>query len=163
MAKSEMTDAEFVEAWYQAAQTAAQYDQAARQLQQQAEEAQARGDQFGATLALQQLQEAQRAAEATRGFEYQQARDTYLDPYRELMYANQALSGLPISAGAVGDSSTLQALMAAIGLSGILNPSTKTTTSDRRLKTDIRLIGMLDDGLKVYSYRYKSGGPVKLS
>jgi len=111
---------------------------------------------------LQQLQEAQRAAEATRGFEYQQARDTYLDPFRELGYAQQLLGGLPIAAGAVGDSASLQALIGAIGLGGILNPSTTTTTSDRRLKTDIQPIGMLDDGLKVYSYRYKSGGPVQI-
>ena len=109
----------------QSAQTAAQYDQAARQLQQQAEEAQARGDQFAADLALRQLQEAQRAAEATRGFEYQQARDTYLDPFRELSYAQQLLGGLPIKAGDVGDSPTLQALIGAIGLGGILNPSAK--------------------------------------
>ena len=108
----------------QSAQTAAQYDQAARQLQQQAEEAQARGDQFAANLALQQLQEAQRAAEATRGFEYQQARDQYLDPYRELGYAQQLLSGLPITAGAAGDSASLQALLAGLGLSGIVKPGT---------------------------------------
>ena len=76
------------------------------------------------------------------------------------MYASQALSGLPIAAGAAGDSSSLQALLAGLGLSGIVNPS--TTTSDRRLKTDIQPIGMLDDGLKVYSYRYKSGGPVQI-
>ena len=144
------------------AKTSAEYDQRARELQQKAEEAQARGDQFGATLALQQLQEAQRAAEATREFEYKQARDTYLDPFRELMYAQQLLGGLPIKAGDVGDSAYLQALMAAVGLSGIVNPSTETTTSDRRLKTDIQPIGMLDDGLKVYSYRYKSGGPVQI-
>jgi hypothetical protein len=100
----------------QTAQTAAQYDQQARQLQQQAEEAQARGDQFGASLALQQLQEAQRAAETTRAFEYQQARDTYLDPYREIMYANQVLGGLPISAAATGISPNLEALVAALGL-----------------------------------------------
>ena len=31
--------------------------------------------------------------------------------------------------------------------------------SDRRLKTDIMRIGKLDNGLRVYSYRYKSGGP----
>jgi hypothetical protein len=37
-----------------------------------------------------------------------------------------------------------------------------TTTSDRRLKTDIQTIGVLDDGLKVYSYRYKSGGPMQI-
>jgi len=98
------------------ASTAAQYDQAARQLQQQAEEAQARGDQFAANLALQQLQEAQRAAEATRGFEYQQARDTYLDPFRELGYAQQLLGGLPIKAGDTGVSPSLEALVASLGL-----------------------------------------------
>lgn len=31
--------------------------------------------------------------------------------------------------------------------------------SDRRLKTDIRLVGKLDNGLNVYTYRYKAGGP----
>jgi hypothetical protein len=102
------------------AKTSAQYDQQARQLQQQAEEAQARGDQFAATLALQQLQEAQRAAETTRAFEYQQARDTYLDPYREIMYANQALGGLPISAAATGISPNLEALVAALGLNQLM-------------------------------------------
>ncbi len=34
--------------------------------------------------------------------------------------------------------------------------------SDRRLKTDIRAVGKLDNGLTVYSYRYKAGGPVML-
>jgi len=76
-------------------------------------------------LALQQLQEAQRTAEASRAFEYQQARDTYLDPYRELLYANQALSGLPIAAGAtgsptaaglVGGASTLAILQQLLGI-----------------------------------------------
>jgi hypothetical protein len=102
------------------ASTSAQYDQAARQLQQQAEEAQARGDQFAASLALQQLQEAQRAAEATRGFEYQQSRDQYLDPFRELGYAQQLLSGLPISAGATGISPNLEGLVAALGLNQLM-------------------------------------------
>jgi len=31
--------------------------------------------------------------------------------------------------------------------------------SDRRLKTDIRRIGTRPDGLGVYLYRYKAGGP----
>jgi hypothetical protein len=34
--------------------------------------------------------------------------------------------------------------------------------SDRRLKEDIVRVGALDDGTPVYSYRYKSGGPVHL-
>ena len=35
-------------------------------------------------------------------------------------------------------------------------------SSDRRLKTDIKQVGMLDNGLPVYSYRYKAGGPTML-
>lgn len=34
--------------------------------------------------------------------------------------------------------------------------------SDRRMKTDITRVGTLDNGLGVYRYRYKSGGPVQL-
>lgn len=34
--------------------------------------------------------------------------------------------------------------------------------SDERLKTDISLVGKLDNGLNVYAYRYKSGGPMQI-
>jgi hypothetical protein len=34
--------------------------------------------------------------------------------------------------------------------------------SDRRLKTDIKRVGQLDNGLPVYSYRYKAGGPTEI-
>lgn len=34
--------------------------------------------------------------------------------------------------------------------------------SDRRFKTDIERVGTLDNGLAVYRYRYKSGGPMQL-
>lgn len=34
-----------------------------------------------------------------------------------------------------------------------------SSASDRRLKTDIKRVGMLDNGLPVYVYRYKDGGP----
>jgi len=107
----------------QTAQSEAQYQQLARDLQQRAEEAQARGDQFAANLALQQLQEAQRAAEASRAFEYQQSRDQYLDPFRELGYQSQLLQGLPISAGATGVSPTADALKALLATSGVLFPT----------------------------------------
>jgi hypothetical protein len=106
----------------QTAQSAAQYDQQARELQQRAEEAQARGDQFAASLALQQLQEAQRAAEAARTFEYTQARDTYLDPFRELGYASQLLQGLPTSATPTGVSPSGDALKALLSSYGVLFP-----------------------------------------
>ena len=34
--------------------------------------------------------------------------------------------------------------------------------SDRRLKTDIKLVGKMANGLNVYTYRYKAGGPVQM-
>ena len=34
--------------------------------------------------------------------------------------------------------------------------------SDRRAKTDVSRVGTLDNGLPVYTYRYKSGGPVQI-
>lgn len=34
--------------------------------------------------------------------------------------------------------------------------------SDRRIKTDIVRVGMLDNGLPVYGYRYKAGGPFEI-
>lgn len=34
--------------------------------------------------------------------------------------------------------------------------------SDRRVKTDIEKVGKLDNGLPVYSFRYKMGGPVQI-
>ena len=102
------------------AKTSAQYEQQARELQQRAEEAAARGDQFSADLALRELQEAQRAAESARAFEYQQERDLYLDPYREALYASQALSGLPIKAGDTGVSAATEAIIAALGLNKVI-------------------------------------------
>ena len=40
--------------------------------------------------------------------------------------------------------------------------TSKALGSDRRLKTDIKQVGVLDNGLPVYSYRYKAGGPTML-
>jgi hypothetical protein len=40
--------------------------------------------------------------------------------------------------------------------------TSKLMGSDRRLKTDIKRVGTLDNGLPVYSYRYKVGGPAML-
>ena len=34
--------------------------------------------------------------------------------------------------------------------------------SDRRAKTDVSRVGTLDNGLPVYAYRYKSGGPMQI-
>jgi hypothetical protein len=49
------------------------------------------------------------------------------------------------------------------GLFGLAGSVAKVIPwSDRRLKTDIVLVGKLDNGLGVYSYRYKSGGPIQI-
>lgn len=47
-------------------------------------------------------------------------------------------------------------------MSGLFNLGSAYMMSDRRLKTDIKLVGKLDNGLNVYQYRYKSGGPTQI-
>lgn len=46
------------------------------------------------------------------------------------------------------------------GMAGTLGGA--AIMSDRRLKTDIRKVGALDNGLPIYVYRYKSGGPTQI-
>lgn len=61
--------------------------------------------------------------------------------------------------------------LAGAQLAGLLGTSTGWGTalgaglgllSDRIFKTDIESMGKLDNGLTVYRYRYKSGGPMML-
>lgn len=48
-------------------------------------------------------------------------------------------------------------------LGGLLGAGAQIyAASDRRVKKDIRTVGKTNDGQKVYSYRYKSGGPIQL-
>jgi hypothetical protein len=46
------------------------------------------------------------------------------------------------------------------GLAGSIGGA--AAMSDRRTKTEIKPVGKLDNGLTVYSFRYKSGGPIQL-
>lgn len=49
------------------------------------------------------------------------------------------------------------------GLFGLLGTGAQMARmSDRRLKTDIRRVGKLDNGLDVFSYRYVWGGPTQI-
>jgi hypothetical protein len=48
-----------------------------------------------------------------------------------------------------------------MGLGGTLGAAA-IMASDRRLKKNISKVGQLDNGLNVYSYRYKSGGPMHI-
>lgn len=49
-----------------------------------------------------------------------------------------------------------------LGTVGQLGGTAAMMASDRRLKTDISLVGKLDNGLNVYKYRYKAGGPMQV-
>lgn len=73
-------------------------------------------------------------------------------------YGASALGGALGGAGLaslLGTSGTTSGLLSGGGaLLGLL--------SDRRFKTDIEPMGTLDNGLKVYRYRYKAGGPMML-
>lgn len=62
--------------------------------------------------------------------------------------AGLATSAVKAYAGAMTGGATLAAEAAAKG-----------SGSDRRLKTDIKRVGTLDNGLAVYTYRYRAGGP----
>lgn len=48
------------------------------------------------------------------------------------------------------------------GLGGALGGAGIMKYSDERLKTDIKRVGYTDDGLPVYTYRMKAGGPVEM-
>lgn len=47
-------------------------------------------------------------------------------------------------------------------MNGLFSLGSAYLMSDRRLKADIKLVGKLDNGLNVYQYRYKAGGPTQL-
>ena len=97
----------------------ANYKQQANELTLRAQEAAARGDHFAASFALSKLQEVNRAAESLRAFEYQEERDKYFDPRRDLAYAMSLLSGLPTSAGSTGIDPRLSAMLSAAGLGSL--------------------------------------------
>jgi len=107
---------------------------------------------------------------ADRNFDYNEFLRAEKYPYENLTFMKNMLTGLPISAAATGIDPMSQALTGGLSTVALIDMLNKintgstgtTTTSDRRLKTDIQTIGVLDDGLKVYSYRYKSGGPMQI-
>lgn len=89
------------------------------------------------------------------------ANTAYGQPYANLspmMQAAMGLGGMGSTSNGTGTSTQTPAnnplmnilggVSGAAGLAGMM-------FSDRRLKTDIRRVGMLDDGQNVYSYRYK--------
>jgi len=65
-----------------------------------------------------------------------------MDAYKQKVASNNAMMG------------------GLFGLAGTLGGA--AIKSDRRLKTDIERVGTLNNGLPVYAYRYKDGGPVHI-
>jgi hypothetical protein len=82
--------------------------------------------------------------------------------------SNQQTSTNPFASalgGALGGAALSSALPAAWGIGsgmGALGGAAMALLSDRRFKTDIERVGTLDNGLGVYRYRYKSGGPMQI-
>ena len=82
-------------------------------------------------------------------------------PYQQLGFESGLINGLPL--GTIGSTSQYQnpnqvSQMLGLGLGGLgLSQATGggTSSSDRRLKTDIVRIGTLASGLPVYQFRYK--------
>jgi hypothetical protein len=48
------------------------------------------------------------------------------------------------------------------GYQGFMSNLPAVFMSDARMKTDIRPVGLLDNGLPVYAFRFKSGGPTQI-
>lgn len=95
------------------------------------------------------------------------------------------MSGSQINAPNAGMSATPQAQVAGVDYTGLVNNQYQAQlanrnsmmgglfglagalggaaiASDVRLKTDISRVGTLDNGLPVYAYRYKDGGPMQI-
>lgn len=61
-----------------------------------------------------------------------------------------------------GYNAQMQAVAGIAGAAGTYFGLQGAKGSDRRMKTDIEAVGVLDSGLTVYRYRYKAGGPFEL-
>lgn len=94
----------------------------------------------------------QQANQNPLDFSYQQYQQAQEQPYKNL-----AAMGAPFGANMGGSSTTTQSngamgnMQSLLGL-GLLGGA---LFSDKRLKTDIKKIGETDDGVNVYTYKYK--------
>jgi hypothetical protein len=61
-----------------------------------------------------------------------------------------------------GQGNFFQQMLPGLIQGGATLGSAAILASDRRLKTDIKRVGRTDDGLPIYTFRYKSGGPVQM-
>lgn len=76
--------------------------------------------------------------------------NSYLDANQQ---AQQAVAG---------QNATMGGLFGLLGAGAQAAGAAYGKPSDRRLKTDIARVGTLDNGLPVYLYRYKAGGPFEI-
>lgn len=115
-----------------------------------------------------------------RGQAFNEAMATRNAPINEI---TALLSGSQVSNPAQMSSPTAQAGVGGVDYTGLVNQQYQSEVanhqnmmgglfglastgvglfSDRRLKTDIKLVGETDGGTPIYTYRYKAGGPVHM-
>lgn len=102
----------------------------------------------------QQLEQARIQADVIRD---QQAKTSELQALQDYL-------ALSTGAGSMFgvQSSTQRQSPGLLGVAGLGLQAAPLMFSDRRLKTDIKRVGQTDDGLPIYTYRYKIGGPVQM-
>lgn len=84
-------------------------------------------------------------------------------PLQQQQTLMQMLSQVPYPRTSYGMGTQQQPNTGGYGVAGsAIGAMLSLMPSDRRLKTDIELVGELDNGLKVYRYRYKDGSPTML-
>ena len=89
-------------------------------------------------------------------FNYQQFLEKREQPYKNL----QAM-GAPFSQN-MGSTTTQKQGMGGADWAALAGTAAMLFFSDRRLKEDVKKVGMTDDGLPIYTYKYKSGGPTQM-
>jgi hypothetical protein len=104
--------------------------------------------------------------EQIQRFDYDQQKQlNELDAYMRLIGGNWggSQSGTTTGPALPGPDRFGQILGGGLGLAGLgLQAASLFGWSDRRLKTDIRRVGATFGGLHVYTFRFKSGGPVQM-
>lgn len=115
-----------------------------------------------------------------RGQAFSEAMATRNQPINEI---TALLSGSQVSNPAAMGAATPQAGVAGVDYTGLVNQQYQSQVanhqnmmgglfgmasagmglmSDRRLKTDIQRVGITDDGVPIYTYKYLSGGPTQM-
>lgn len=89
-------------------------------------------------------------------FNYQQFVEGREQPYKNL----QAM-GAPFSQN-MGSTTSQKQGMGGSDWAALAGTAAMLFFSDRRMKEDVKKVGATDDGLPIYTYKYKSGGPTQM-